>query len=147
MAHTSPALCAHLNEDLFAGPARSDYEHDFAQRPWGAWYVLHVGEGFKVKRIEVQPRSRLSYQTHQHRSEHWVVVSGTATCVIDGRTTLAGPGECVHVDVGQAHRIANLGGEALVILEVQRGSYLGEDDIVRLEDDYGRSAVPLQTEY
>ena len=68
-----------------------------AERPWGSWHVLDSGEGYKVKRIEVRPGHRLSYQTHEHRSEHWLVVSGVATCVVDGRT-VAGPGE--HVDVG-----------------------------------------------
>jgi mannose-6-phosphate isomerase-like protein (cupin superfamily) len=108
-------------------------------RPWGAWYVLEEGAGYKVKRIEVLPHSRLSYQTHEHRSEHWVVVSGKATCVIDGVTTVAGPGDCVDVALGQAHRLVNDEDESLVIIEIQRGEYTGEDDICRLEDDYGRS--------
>ena len=113
--------------------------HDFTARPWGAWYVLAAGEGYKVKRIEVEAHSRLSYQRHHHRSEHWVVISGTAVCTIEGKTVIAGPGDCVNVEVGQAHRIANQSDEPLVIVEVQRGSYISEDDIVRLEDDYGRS--------
>lgn len=109
-----------------------------ATRPWGAWYVLDVGDGYKLKRIEVEAGHRLSYQTHSQRSEHWLVVSGTATCVIDGRTVVVGPGE--HVDVGQGvpHRVANDGDEPLVILETQLGDYTEEDDIVRLEDDYAR---------
>ena len=109
------------------------------ERPWGSWHVLAEGAGYKVKRIEVNPHSRLSYQTHAHRAEHWVIVSGKATCVIDGRTVVAGPGDCVAVSVGQAHRIINDEDEDLVIVEVQRGAYTGEDDIVRLEDDYGRN--------
>lgn len=108
-------------------------------RPWGSWHVLDEGDGFKVKRIVVKPHARLSYQTHEHRAEHWVVVSGTATCVVDGETIVAGPGDCVDVGLGQAHRIANQEDETLVIIEVQRGAYTGEDDIIRLEDDYGRS--------
>ena len=108
-------------------------------RPWGSWHVLDEGEGFKVKRIVVDPSCRLSYQTHAHRAEHWVVVSGKATCVVDGETIVAGPGDCVDVALGQAHRISNEDDQTLVIIEVQRGSYTGEDDIVRLEDDYGRS--------
>jgi mannose-6-phosphate isomerase len=111
-----------------------------AERPWGSWHVLAEGEGYKVKRIEVLPHSRLSYQTHAHRSEHWVVVTGKATCVIDGRVTIAGPGDCVDVALGEAHRIVNDEDEMLVIVEIQRGQYTGEDDIVRLEDDYGRCA-------
>ena len=109
------------------------------ERPWGSWHVLAEGDGYKVKRIEVNPHSRLSYQTHQHRAEHWVVVTGKATCIIDGETTIAGPGQCVDVAIGQAHRIVNTEDELLVIVEIQRGDYTGEDDIVRLEDDYGRS--------
>jgi mannose-6-phosphate isomerase len=108
-------------------------------RPWGAWYVLEEGAGYKVKRIEVLPKSRLSYQTHEHRTEHWVVVSGKATCVIEGQTTIAGPGDCVDVALGEAHRICNNEDEDLVIIEIQRGEYTGEDDICRLEDDYGRT--------
>jgi len=112
---------------------------DFEVRPWGTWQVLDTGDGWKVKRIEVRPGHRLSYQTHAQRAEHWVVVAGTATCTIDGRTVVAGPGEVVAVAIGAAHRIANAHDEDLVIIEVQRGDYTGEDDIVRLDDDYGRS--------
>lgn len=111
---------------------------DSDTRPWGSWQVLHEGDGFKVKSIVVSPQSRLSYQTHEHRAEHWVVVTGKATCTLDGDTVVLGPGESVDVAVGQAHRIANHEDETLEIIEVQRGSYLGEDDITRLEDDYGR---------
>ena len=109
-----------------------------AERPWGAWHVLDVGDGYKVKRIEVDPGQRLSYQTHHHRSEHWLVVSGTATCVLDGRVVVAGPGDHVDVSRGVPHRICNAHDERLVIVEIQRGHYTGEDDIVRLEDDYDR---------
>jgi mannose-6-phosphate isomerase len=111
---------------------------DREERPWGEWQVLDEGDGYKVKRIVVQPHQRLSYQTHQHRAEHWAIVTGKATCVVDGETRLVGPGESVYVAVGQAHRICNLEDEVLVIIEVQTGSYTGEDDIVRLDDDYDR---------
>ena len=107
-------------------------------RPWGTWTILDEGDGFKVKRIEVLPHSRLSYQTHAHRSEHWVAVSGKASSVIDGETVDFLPGECVEIPVGMPHRIINEQDEPLVIIEVQRGDYCGEDDIVRLEDDFGR---------
>jgi len=120
--------------------------HDFEVRPWGSWQVLDSGTGWKVKRIEVRPGCRLSYQTHEFRAEHWVVVAGTATCIIDGATTVASPGEFVAVPIGAAHRICNLHDADLVIIEVQRGSYTGEDDIVRLEDDYGRNQVLGVTE-
>ncbi|MCY7394811.1 MAG: phosphomannose isomerase type II C-terminal cupin domain [Nocardioides sp.] len=114
---------------------------EFENRPWGAWFVLDEGEGYKVKRIEVLPGQRLSYQTHEHRAEHWVVVSGTATCVVDGEEVVAGVNDNVYVEVGQAHRITNQHDEKLVIIEIQSGSYTGEDDIHRLEDDYGRQAA------
>lgn len=117
----------------------SDEEAVSAERPWGAWFVLAEGPGYKVKRIEVRPGQRLSYQTHEHRAEHWVVVRGTATFVIEGVTTTATPGEHVDVAQGAAHRIANEGAEPVEIIEVQRGDYTGEDDIVRLEDDYHRA--------
>lgn len=112
---------------------------DSDTRPWGTWHVLDEGEGYKVKRITVKPHSRLSYQTHEHRAEHWVVAAGRATCVIDGETVVAERGQCIDVEIGQAHRIGNADDEDLVIIEVMRGSYLGEDDIVRLEDDFGRA--------
>jgi len=99
---------------------------------------LDEGPGFKVKRIVVQPRQRLSYQTHAHRAEHWTVVAGKATCVIDGTEVRVGPGQSVDVAVGQPHRISNGEDDVLVVIEVQFGDYLGEDDIVRLEDDYDR---------
>ncbi len=107
-------------------------------RPWGSWHVIDSEPGFKIKRIHVNPGCRLSYQTHRHRSEHWVVVSGIATCTIDGEVLIAVPGESVDVPQGAKHRLGNEGREELVIVEVQRGAYTGEDDIVRLDDDYGR---------
>jgi|SRR5829696_5787619 mannose-6-phosphate isomerase len=108
------------------------------QRPWGGWQVLDQGPGYKVKRIEVRPGERLSYQTHEHRAEHWAVVQGTATCTLDGETVEVKTGGSLDVGIGTPHRIANLHDEELVVIEVQRGAYTGEDDIVRLDDDYGR---------
>lgn len=109
-------------------------------RPWGTWQILDEGDGFKVKRIEVRPHSRLSYQTHAHRAEHWVIVAGKASSIIADETVVSGPGECVEIGIGVAHRIVNDEDEPLVLIEVQRGDYCGEDDIVRLEDDYGRTS-------
>ena len=114
-------------------------------RPWGSWEVLDEGLGYKVKRLVVKPRQRLSYQTHAYRAEHWVVVSGRATCVINGVVRQARAGDYVDVAVGAAHRLMNEHNEPLVVIEVQRGLYTGEDDIVRLEDDYGRSEVVIAT--
>lgn len=108
------------------------------ERPWGSWCVLDEGEGYKVKRIEVDPRRRLSLQTHAHRSEHWVVITGRATCVVGDRTLEVAAGESVDVAVGEVHRICNDTDEPLMIIEVQRGEYLGEDDIYRLQDDFDR---------
>lgn len=115
-------------------------ELESEERPWGSWHVLDVGSGYKVKRICVAPGCRLSYQTHEHRSEHWCVVSGVATATLDGETMVVGPGGAVDVPLGAAHRLANDGEAELVIIEVQRGPYTGEDDICRLEDDYGRES-------
>lgn len=112
---------------------------DEDDRPWGHWQVLDEGDGYKVKRITVNPRARLSYQTHEHRAEHWLVARGRATCVIDGETVVAEVGQCLDIGVGVAHRIGNADDEELVIIEVMRGAYLGEDDIARLDDDYGRA--------
>ena len=113
---------------------------DETVRPWGHYEVLSDGPGFKTKTITVRPGKRLSYQRHAHRSEHWFVVAGTGVVTLDGSAVPVEPGVAVDVPVGVAHRIENTG-EAfdLVFVEVQHGEYFGEDDIVRLEDDYGRS--------
>ncbi|HUE83128.1 MAG TPA: phosphomannose isomerase type II C-terminal cupin domain [Pyrinomonadaceae bacterium] len=111
----------------------------FDQRPWGTFTVLDEGRNFKVKRIEVLPGKRLSYQKHAQRSEHWVVVQGTAKVTLDDREVIVETGQAIDVGIGTAHRIENSGKELLVFIEVQRGPYLGEDDIVRLEDDFGRT--------
>jgi mannose-6-phosphate isomerase len=110
-------------------------------RPWGYWQVLDQEDGYKVKRIHVTPGCRLSYQMHEHRSEHWVVLAGVATYTIDGEVDVATAGQSVDVPQGAKHRLANEGDVELVIIEVQRGHYTGEDDIVRFEDDYGRLAA------
>lgn len=107
-------------------------------RPWGCWTVLGEGEGYKVKRIDVNPGHRLSLQYHAHRSEHWIVVAGTARIVIGEQTSLVQTQESTFVPAGTAHRIENPGPHPLIIIEIQNGLYLEEDDIVRLQDDYGR---------
>jgi mannose-6-phosphate isomerase-like protein (cupin superfamily) len=111
----------------------------FDRRPWGTFTVLDEGQGFKVKRIEVLPGKRLSYQKHSQRAEHWAVVQGTAKVTINDQELFLRTGEAIDVAVGAAHRVENPGSETLVFIEVQRGGYLGEDDIVRLEDDFGRA--------
>lgn len=111
----------------------------YDERPWGNFTVLDEGETFKVKRIEVHPGKRLSYQKHAQRAEHWYVVAGVATVTLDGRELTLTAGEAVDIPQGTAHRIENPGHEKMVFIEVQRGTYFGEDDIVRLQDDYGRN--------
>jgi mannose-6-phosphate isomerase len=109
-------------------------------RPWGSFEVIADAHTHsKVKYLTVLPGKRLSYQSHQHRSEHWVVVTGTAEVTIDGEVSRLGPGGTVDVPVGAKHRCANPGNEDLVFVEVQLGDYFGDDDIVRYEDDFGRA--------
>ena len=110
--------------------------HD--ERPWGSFTVLDEAENYKVKRIEVLPQKRLSYQKHARRSEHWMVVAGTAKVTLDGAEITIVAGGTIDVPTGAAHRIENVGSEKLVFIEIQRGTYFGEDDIQRLQDDYGR---------
>lgn len=110
-----------------------------SHRPWGSYEVLSDEVDHKVKRIVVRPGGRLSYQRHHRRSEHWFVVSGTGGLVLDGVEKALRPGDAVDIPAGTAHRIENPDAdEPLVFIEVQHGSYFGEDDIVRLSDDYGR---------
>jgi len=111
---------------------------DSEQRPWGAWHVIDVADDYKIKRIHVTPGARLSLQSHEHRSEHWVVIQGEATCEVDGVESLVQHGESIDVAVGARHRLGNQGTVELVIVEVQLGPYTGEDDICRYQDDYGR---------
>ena len=115
-----------------------DNSPKFDRRPWGTFTVLDEGDTFKVKRIEVLPGKRLSYQKHAQRAEHWVVVEGTAKVTLDDRDITVQAGEAIDIPIGSAHRVENTGDELLVFIEVQRGSYLGEDDIIRLQDDFGR---------
>jgi mannose-6-phosphate isomerase len=111
-------------------------EHDV--RPWGEYTVIDDAEGYKVKRIVVRPGKRLSLQRHERRSEHWFVVAGTAEVTLDDRIETVPTGGAVDIPAGTAHRVANEGAADLIFIEVQHGTYFGEDDIVRLEDDYGR---------
>lgn len=110
----------------------------YDKRPWGSFTVLDEGEGYKVKRLEVLPSKRLSYQKHARRSEHWFVTQGTARVTLDGREIEITKGDSIDIPLGSAHRVENPGEELLIFIEVQQGDYLGEDDIVRIEDDFGR---------
>ncbi len=128
-------LVAELRRD--GRPEATD--HVFEVRPWGRFEVLRDSESFKSKVIEVDPGQRLSYQSHRHRSEHWVVVRGRPEVVLDGRVLPLGPGDHVYIPRGARHRIGNPTDEPVVFVELQLGTYFGEDDIERYEDDYERT--------
>ena len=107
-------------------------------RPWGSFTVLEEGEGFKVKRISVNPGHKLSLQYHHHRSEHWTVVQGEASVTVGEDIKQLKINESIYIPLKEKHALANEGEELMQLIEVQVGDYLGEDDIVRLEDRYGR---------
>ena len=113
-------------------------EHD--ERPWGSYTVLSDEPDHKVKRIVVAPKKRLSYQRHAKRAEHWFIVSGDGVVTLDDELVDVTAGSIVDIAVGAAHRIENTGDEQLVFIEVQHGESFGEDDIIRLDDDYGRTS-------
>ena len=110
------------------------------RRPWGTFEVLDDRERYKAKRMTVDPGQRLSYQKHARRAEHCVVVEGLALVTLDGNPNELRVGDSIDIPLGAAHRVENPGDTELVFIEVQTGDYFGEDDIVRLEDDYGRTA-------
>lgn len=112
--------------------------HLTGNRPWGTYTVLEDSPGYKIKRIEVKARCRLSLQKHKYRNEHWVVVSGVATVEVEDKMFLLNANESTYIKAGEIHRLSNNANEPLVIIEVQVGSYTGEDDIIRLEDDFKR---------
>jgi mannose-1-phosphate guanylyltransferase len=115
--------------------------HRTVTRPWGTYTTLQEGPNFKIKRIEVKPGASLSLQMHHHRSEHWVVVSGTAKVTVDERVILLAPNQSTYVPLGSKHRLENPGRASLCLVEVQCGDYVGEDDIDRFDDKYGRVAA------
>jgi mannose-6-phosphate isomerase len=108
-------------------------------RPWGSYTVLEERGSYKIKRIEIFPEKRLSYQRHEKRSEHWVVVEGEAVVTLEGQEIRLSPGQSVDIPRLAPHRVLNPGRGGLTMIEVQRGDYLGEDDIIRLDDDFGRT--------
>ena len=118
---------------------REATEHPFEVRPWGDFEVLRDTDRFKSKIIRVRPGQQLSYQSHRHRAEHWVIVEGHPEVVLDGEVHALAPGDHIHIPLGARHRIRNPGEETVVFVEVQLGDYFGEDDIVRYEDDYDRT--------
>lgn len=128
----------HIYSNLKANRHAAYKSHLDVRRPWGTYTVLEEGEGFKIKRIEVNPGAKISLQMHRHRSEHWVVVSGTAKVLNGDSEFIVSTNESTYILAGNRHRLENPGPQTLVIIEVQIGTYVGEDDIERFEDDYGR---------
>jgi mannose-1-phosphate guanylyltransferase / mannose-6-phosphate isomerase len=126
-------------KELEARSHSTSREHRTVHRPWGTYTVLDEGPGFKIKRIVVKAGASLSLQMHHRRSEHWVVVSGEADVVNDAAELRVRANESTYISAGHKHRLANSGKEPLVLIEVQTGPYLGEDDIVRFDDRYGRA--------
>jgi mannose-1-phosphate guanylyltransferase/mannose-6-phosphate isomerase len=119
--------------------------HRKVSRPWGWYDCIDQGERFQVKRISVNPGASLSLQKHYHRAEHWIVVKGTAEVTCSSKTFLLTENQSTYIPIGEVHRLKNPGKTMLEMIEVQSGHYLGEDDIVRLEDSYGRKAEGDQT--
>jgi mannose-1-phosphate guanylyltransferase/mannose-6-phosphate isomerase len=108
-------------------------------RPWGWYDSIELGDNFQVKRLNIKPKAKLSLQMHQHRAEHWVVVCGAATVTNGDKITTLIAGQSTYIPLKTKHSIANLSDTVLEIIEIQSGSYLGEDDIIRFEDVYGRA--------
>lgn len=128
-----------IAEQLKAAGRSEATTHSRVYRPWGFYQSVHDGDRFQVKRLTVNPGARLSLQKHYHRAEHWVVVHGTALVTRDGETRMVRENESAYIPAGAVHRLENPGKVPLHLIEVQSGSYLGEDDIVRVEDTYGRA--------
>ena len=150
LAHINPRLCRQQVESLFSSERMArDYLELYQKildkrenyRPWGHYENLHECEDHKVKELVVEPGERLSLQKHQQRAEHWVVVSGTAIVTVADKHLTLKTGMSVDIPIGAVHRIKNPGDQPLVLVEVQMGHYFGEDDIIRLEDDYDRTSL------
>jgi mannose-1-phosphate guanylyltransferase len=126
--------------------ARSEYaDHTHILRPWGEFDTIDVGHRYQVKRITVQPGEQLSLQLHYHRAEHWIVVSGTAHVVCGDQEMILSENQSTYIPVGVKHRLGNPGKIPLEVIEVQSGNYLGEDDIVRFTDIYGRCGTSSES--
>ena len=134
----SSELVKDVVEQLKKSGDKRASEHVFEVRPWGRFEILRDTAEFKSKVIDVNPGAQISYQSHTKRAEHWIVVKGRGEVILDDRTLPASPGVHINIPVGAKHRIRNLGTEVLQFVEVQLGSYFGEDDIVRYDDAYGR---------
>ena len=140
VAHKDSAQDVKLLVDRMKALKRTEVDaHREVFRPWGSYDSIDQGERFQVKRIKVNPGAKLSVQMHHHRAEHWVVVAGTAKVTIDGSTQLVTENQSVYIPIGAVHSLENPGKMDLHLIEVQSGAYLGEDDIVRFQDNYGRA--------
>jgi mannose-1-phosphate guanylyltransferase / mannose-6-phosphate isomerase len=140
VAHRDAAQDVKKIVEQLKAAGRSEHSlHRVVHRPWGSYDSLEAGERFQVKRIQVKPGASLSLQKHHHRAEHWIVVSGTAEVTCDDKVFLLGENQSTYIPLGSKHRLRNPGKVALELIEVQSGSYLGEDDIVRYDDVYGRT--------
>ena len=139
IAHKDSVQDARIIAQQLKADGRSEWDlHREVHRPWGKYDTVDVGNGYKVKHITVKPGAKLSVQMHHHRAEHWVVVSGTAKVTNGDKTFILAENESTYIPTGVVHSLENPNNENLEIIEVQTGSYLEEDDIVRLEDIYGR---------
>lgn len=134
IAMVLPMLCGFGTEKC---PCSHDIE--VGERPWGNYKVLREGPRYKIKEISVNPGAALSYQSHNHRSEHWVVIQGRAKVTIEDQIQILQENQSTYIPVRSKHRLENCGTITLKIVEVQNGSYVGEDDIIRYEDIYGRT--------
>ena len=140
VAHRDAAQDVKKIVEQLKAAGRSEHSlHRVVHRPWGNYDSLEAGERFQVKRIQVKPGASLSLQKHHHRAEHWIVVSGTAEVTCDDKVLLLGENQSTYIPLGSKHRLRNPGKVVLELIEVQSGSYLGEDDIVRYDDVYGRA--------
>jgi mannose-1-phosphate guanylyltransferase/mannose-6-phosphate isomerase len=140
VAHRNAAQDVKKVVDQLKASGRTEHSfHRVVHRPWGSYDSLEAGSRFQVKRIVVKPGASLSLQKHHHRAEHWIVVSGTAEVTCDDKVFLLGENQSTYIPLGSVHRLRNPGKMPLELIEVQSGSYLGEDDIVRFDDVYGRA--------
>ncbi|ODT93371.1 MAG: mannose-1-phosphate guanylyltransferase/mannose-6-phosphate isomerase, partial [Rhodanobacter sp. SCN 67-45] len=140
VAHRDAAQDVKKIVEQLKAAGRSEHSlHRVVHRPWGNYDSLEAGDRFQVKRIQVKPGASLSLQKHHHRAEHWIVVSGTAEVTCDDKVFLLGENQSTYIPLGSKHRLRNPGKVPLELIEVQSGSYLGEDDIVRYDDVYGRA--------
>jgi mannose-1-phosphate guanylyltransferase/mannose-6-phosphate isomerase len=140
VAHRDAAQDVKKIVEQLKASGRSEHSlHRVVRRPWGSYDSLEAGDRFQVKRIVVKPGAALSLQKHHHRAEHWIVVSGTAEVTCDEKVFLLGENQSTFIPLGSTHRLRNPGKVPLELIEVQSGSYLGEDDIVRFDDVYGRA--------